>query len=795
MISTETKALHLFGIRHHGPGSARSLLAGLEQLEPDLVLVEGPPDADAMLDPVIHPDMAPPVALLIYRPDHPRQATFYPFAEFSPEWQAIRYALTRGVPVRFIDLPQAHRMALDSEEAEAESSSDDDQDDEQEHQENGSEEPAHAGEDSVEEDEAENSIRRDPIRWLAEAAGYSDGERWWEQMVEHRRRGTEIFAAIQEAMTALRKETGESDENEELKREAMREAWMRRSIRAARKDGFERIAVVCGAWHVPALAEMPSAAHDQSILKGLPKVKVECTWTPWTYGRLTQAGGYGAGIESPGWYDHLWQASGVAEDSAAISARWLTRAARLMREEDLDVSSAHVIEAVRLAETLAALGGRPLPGLDEMNDATRAVVAMGEDAPMRLIHRRLIVGERLGRIPPDVPLAPLARDLERQQKRLRLKPEAVDRTLDLDLRNETGLARSHLLHRLNLLSIPWGELGAVGSSARGTFHEIWKIQWVPEFAVALVEAGAWGNTVEQAATNFACDKAANAKDLGDLSRLADAVLLADLAEAVGPVMACLEAQSAVAGDVLQLMDVLPPLANVMRYGNVRRTDTSMVARIVESLVTRICISLPGACGSLDDDAAEQMFQKILAAQEAMGLLEDQALLESWRQTLSGLCDLENVHGLVLGRCCRVLLDAGVYDTAEAARRLGLALSLANEPTQAAAWMDGFLRESGMILLHDEALWRTIDEWVADLNGQTFTNLLPLLRRTFSTFSAPERRQIGERVKLGAITSRGPAASAQLNVERAEAVLPVLACLLGLESPEPRQETTEPSEDA
>ena len=41
--------------------------------------------------------------------------------------------------------------------------------------------------------------------------------------------------------------------------------------------------------------------------------------------------------------------------------RWLTRVARLLRDEDLDASSAHVIEAVRLAEALAALRGRPCP--------------------------------------------------------------------------------------------------------------------------------------------------------------------------------------------------------------------------------------------------------------------------------------------------------------------------------------------------------------------------------------------------------------------------------------------------
>src|SRR5688572_4564831 len=112
-----SSAVHIFGVRHHGPGSARSVLAALETLQPTAVLIEGPPDADDLIPMAAHQEMHPPVALLVYRPDAPKQAVFYPFAEFSPEWQAIRWALAREVVVRFMDLPQRHRLALEAESA------------------------------------------------------------------------------------------------------------------------------------------------------------------------------------------------------------------------------------------------------------------------------------------------------------------------------------------------------------------------------------------------------------------------------------------------------------------------------------------------------------------------------------------------------------------------------------------------------------------------------------------------------------------------------------------------------
>jgi len=311
----------LYGIRHHGPGSARSVREALAELGPDVVLIEGPTEADELVSLAGDPEMQPPVALLGYAPGDPKKAAFWPFAVFSPEWQAIRYALGAGVPVRFCDLPAAYQLAMF--------------------------------------DRGRDQPRTDPVSELAEAAGYDDPERWWEDVVEHVP-GTGVFDALAEAIAFLRAEDTEPDP-----RDAVREAHMRKVLRRTVKDGYQRIAVVCGAWHVPALSacaaaaagqDLPSAAADDRLLRGLPKVKAALTWVPWTYGRLSYTSGYGAGIRSPGWYDHLF-----SSDRQPIEG-WLAKAAAVLRADGVPASSAHVIESVRLAEALAALRGRPLAG-------------------------------------------------------------------------------------------------------------------------------------------------------------------------------------------------------------------------------------------------------------------------------------------------------------------------------------------------------------------------------------------------------------------------------------------------
>ena len=101
----------VLGIRHHGPGSARSVVAELDRLQPAIILIEGPADADPLLALAADPAMVPPVALLAYAPDEPRVSAFWPFAVFSPEWQALAWAAANGVPARFCDLPAGMVLA------------------------------------------------------------------------------------------------------------------------------------------------------------------------------------------------------------------------------------------------------------------------------------------------------------------------------------------------------------------------------------------------------------------------------------------------------------------------------------------------------------------------------------------------------------------------------------------------------------------------------------------------------------------------------------------------------------
>ncbi|MFF8193665.1 DUF5682 family protein [Streptomyces bobili] len=775
----------LLGVRHHGPGSARAVRRALDAARPRTVLIEGPPEADELIALAADENLRPPVALLAHAVDEPGRSAFWPMAAFSPEWVAIRWALEHGVPARFIDLPAAHTLAWQREA---------DEDPEPEG-------PPPGDGPGV---DLRADLRVDPLATLADAAGHDDPERWWEDVVEHRgparRDPFAPFTAIEEAMTALRDTHGAAGGE----RDPVREAYMRLQLRAAQREfGDGAVAVVCGAWHVPALRRRAALTADRALLKGLPRTRTDLTWVPWTHRRLARAGGYGAGIDSPGWYAHLF-----ASPDRPVE-RWLTRVAGLLREEDRIVSPAHVIEAVRLAETLAALRGRPLPGLSETTDAVRAVLCEGSDVPLALVRDRLVVGDVMGQVPATAPAVPLQRDLDRLQRRLRLKPEAAERELELDLRKETDSERSRMLHRLRLLGVPWGEQ-AVSRGSTGTFRETWRLRWEPELSVRVAEAGVWGTTVLAAATARAEADTVTARGLAEVTGLAERCLMAGLPDALPTVMRVLADRAALDTDVGHLAQALPALVRSLRYGDVRGTDTGALADVAAGLAERIFVGLPAACAALDADAAEEMRRHVDAVHGAVGLLEEAVgpergtplhapphappharLRDGWRAVLRVLSGRDSVAGVVRGRAARLLLDGGEVERDEAARLMGLALSRGTPPAEAAAWIEGFVgggADGGLLLVHDERLLGLVDGWLTGVSAEAFTDVLPLLRRTFSAYETGVRRSLGELVRRGT-GERGSVLGAgsgtagfadDLDAGRADAVFPVVRLLLGLD---------------
>jgi Family of unknown function (DUF5682) len=386
------------------------------------------------------------------------------------------------------------------------------------------------------------------------------------------------------------------------------------------------------------------------------------------------------------------------------------------------------------------------------------VLCDGDELAVRYVTDHLVVGQALGSVNDAVPTVPLEADLIRISRTLRVRREPQVRLHDLDLRRSIDQARSQLFHRLQLLRLQWIVPAETSVQSQGTFRETWESRWEPEYSIAVVEASVWGTTVESAAT-ARVHKIVEQGSLVELTQAVERCLLADLPEALDQLLTALADKAALDADVVHLMDALPALARAQRYGDVRNTDTRALRKVSEVLVVRICAGLPQAVASLDAENAATMRRRIDGVNAAIGLLSEPSRVAAdstepaapdlrvrWLETLATMIDRADVHGLLLGRIVRLLLDA--EQLSDAPVRMQRALSAGVSAAEKAAWLDGFFADGALLLIHDAELRGLLDQWVCQLDETQFIDMLPLLRRTFGTFATAERQAIAERIAIG-----------------------------------------------
>lgn len=704
-----TVKIRYFGIRHHGPGSARALLRALDELKPCQVLIEGPANASAALAALDHPQMKTPVALLSYQEGSPDQAGFWPMAEFSPEYQAARWALRNQAALEFIDLPAGalkETLELDQDSAPKSTAPD---------------APTLA-----------QKALRDPIGLLAKVAGFEDGESWWANLIEENPEPGPIFDAINEAMSPLR----EGDPEDISKREAQREAHMRLQIAKAQKNATGAIAVVCGAWHVPALKAKHSAKADKELLKGLPKSKHQATWVPWTLERLSWQSGYGAGVVAPGWCRHLWES-----ENEQVALRWLGKIAQELRRQGFLTSTASLIEADRLAHSLACLRDKSRPGFEELREATIACLCFGDPTRWKIIERHLLIGPRVGEIPDNLDQAPLLEDLSRQQKSLRLKPSSEAKLVAMDLRSAAGLNKSTLLHRLNILEVPWGELDH-GRQSRGTFWERWTLKWEPEFAVELVENTIYGQSIEKAAQSRLIQKIQTSDDLAFLANAVRDATRAQLPRCVEIGIDRLSRCAATGSDGLAMLRAMPPLAELIHYGQARSFDPAQMQSLFNQIAVLASIALDQATSSLDEAAAQELSEALRQADAALTLLDtDEEVYVRWNKALHDLISSNNKDPQVTGVAAQRLYLDKELSAKQAASWLGHALSPAHPVPKAAASFQGFFQGIAVRPIYDSELRGAVHQWLVSLDEEDFMQTLPLIRRVFSSLNGSERKHL------------------------------------------------------
>ncbi len=734
----------IFGVRHLSPMGAFHLARFLDQVDPTAVLVEGPSDASENIVHLADKKTKPPVALLAFTKERPVRSILFPLAEYSPEWVALTWALKKKRVARFIDLPAETFLARQGAPPPDAPAKDVD-------------------EAAIEKPQTDTQVYlADPYTAIAQLTGEPDHETWWEKHFEHSTAEDAYRQAIFEFGAGLRAIDYESPRRRE--ETLLRESFMRRAIRDTIAEGHdpERVVVVCGAYHAPVLTAEEPAMTDAEKEK-LPRSPTVLTLMPYSYYRLSAQSGYGAGNGAPGYFQALWEElqSGSTE---RLPARYLSEVAGRLRKAGTIRSSAEVIEAVRLATTMAAIRGDAVaPTLRDLRDAAVTCMSGGDVTSIQRWLDDVAVGDALGRVPPGVLRTALQDDFYRTVADLRLEDYLKDKEqmikggtskdwLDVrqDLFTKSPDAafrdrnRSVFLHRLDLLGIGFAkDVTSADDRAQSTYKEVWKARWTPGCEIELVENELRGDSIEIAAVRLFQEKIDVITGVGEAAEATRKAVECDLTEAMAKALDRVQALAVDDADFVGMCGAAIELARLTRYREVRKFDFAPVRPLVAQLFLRGSLMAPGAA-RCSAEAATGVGKGLAYLQEVVLLGDDQTAdidPERWTRALDAIADDDLASSHVAGVSCALLLERGQISDEVLDRRIARRLSPGSDPGEGAGFFEGLATRNRYALLSKKSLWSAMSAFIESLDDHAFRRAVVALRRAFAAFEMGEARQI------------------------------------------------------
>lgn len=702
-----------FGIRHFSPAGAYFVRQFLDKVKPDLVLIEGPADFDFLIDDIVSKKLVPPFAIMAYTKEAPIDTILYPFAEYSPEYQAIIWARENNKECHFFDLESDIMLGFGR--------TDDDTKDEE-------------------------TISKEPEKNKSDV----DMEGFWERNLEQGenmdayRAGSALFGG------SIRKDTNADDKS--FIRDTVRESFMKRKIKEYIEKGFdtEKIVAITGAFHTSAIESLEGAMSDKEY-KALVRRESNVTLMPYSYYRLSKRTGYGAGNAAPAYYELLWQGF-LNGDITYHERKYLSSLAKYMREHGGIVSSAQVIEATRLARELAIIRGGSVPTLEDLKDASITCMGGGSFGEMAMGFAETDIGKKIGSVPQDAMQTSIQSDFTSKLKQLKLEKykELVATPLQLDLRENLrvkskdsaflDLNRSFFLYRLVVLGIDFANIKR-SNQDNATWAENWILQWTPEAEIQIVESVLKGDTIADAVAFVLSERLLEATKISEIAEVIEDAFNCGLPKIVEGAKRSLDEMTNGAIAMCDIADTVSKLSNMILFGDIRKLDREPLIPIVKRLCIRASLMLVGE-SACDDIAAASLAEDIQKIHNVF-MVQDFLDESLWFDKLTELSNRDDLNTKISGLATAILLDAGKIDEPTLRKEVSRRLSVGMPAELGANWFAGLSMRNHYALIGRLTLWESLSEYLDTLDEEEFRRSAVFLRRAFVEYSAKEKDMIAE----------------------------------------------------
>ncbi len=690
----------------------------IREARPRFVLIEGPSDMNGRIDELLLGHELP-VAIFSYASGAGTQhASWSPFCAYSPEWVALETARETHAESLFMDLPAWHKAFAEVENRYSD----------------------------------RHSRASDRMRLLCERLGLEDTDALWDHLFEQ----PLALGALAERLTTYFRELREGDDPGDRDRE--REAYMNHWIAwAMREAGDQDVVVVCGGYHAPAL-ESAWRAVTEPQRPATPTrddlARLGSYLVPYSFHRLDSFVGYESGMPSPEFYQRVWE-RGADEAGETMLFDTISH----LRRKRQRVSPADAIAALTLARGLKTLRGHEeLSRIDVLDGLAAAIVKDALDAPLPWNRRGTLAGgtdpmlvemvsafsgERVGKLARGTPQPPLVADVAEQLERAAIAPKRAAAPVVIPLALAAGLERSRVLHRLRVLKIPGFELTRKPSLARAEteLSEEWRITAVLEAESALIEASAYGATLESAAAARLEEGVRNAGGIRDLAAILGEAALVGISTLTDRLFGEVRRVAGIEPNFGELGGALGQLLALYKHGQLLdTTGAAILGETIEAAFERglwLFEGIDGNAGAAEVDGA-------LALRDALRFGGSQLAVDApraeavMRRRASDPAAPPAVRGASLGFLWSTRAEV---DEAQAAA----ALRGSARPEILGDFLTGLFALAREEVLHSTTLLGVVDDVVAPMTRDDFLVAIPSLRLAFSYFPPREKEQIAKKI--------------------------------------------------
>lgn len=795
-----------FPIRHHSPVCAYHLMRVIESYAPDCILIEGPDNANDLLEDINDPDTEAPLAIYYSFRDkngllgekRGDYRCYYPFLDYSPELVALREAARRGIKCAFIDLPY-EEILLAEKEGEGLRKEDD--------------------RSSYNDDRylSENSY----IKKLVENTGLRSFDEFWEHYFEIHglKAGTDEFLKNMLCYCVLSRAS--SDRQTLLEDGCLARETHMRDIILKKSFEHKRILIVTGGFHVAGLVKpdnwitngeldllMDNAdmVFDARTGQGsffdekkpvIPDVflndNIELKrhtidekdkgvyLMSYSMEACDRLNGYASGMPHPMFYQRIWE--GIVNSSSddelgeedygilsgtgvydskefpcniydQVILRYLVDVGKKVRRKEAYPSTYDEICALNMCSNLAGLRDKCCPGVYELIDSVLSNYVKGEynlatDRPMRTLRKEL-TGKKIGRLNESAKLPPLCNDFEKMCHAYRLDVHSsTKKELTLSVfSTKKHREISSFFYRMEYLDTNFAARKKGANlrlrKDRNLIREIWEYKYNPDVMSALVDASVYGGTLKEACSGLVEKRLFMETDASKVSELVIGMFEMGLEIQSKRVADRLLAVIQADSNFFALAKAFSNITMLMDLSELYSSDMEL-APIREVLVTKLLSMLIHMTGVKEESVGEMLD----ALKELYGVLLDKRYEEDklyYIDVIKKMIKADDIHPSILGACQGILYAYAEIDKREITISMeGYLSGSGDRMLHAADHIRGVFYMARDILFVDDSILNMLDEYVGNTDYDTFIRMLPQLRLAFSYFTPVEIDRIAGRI--------------------------------------------------